>query len=247
MKRHPPRKRLDLVLVERGLADSQKSAQALILAGEAKLDGAPAEKAGTPVAPDARIELVRPQKFVSRGGLKLEGALEDFSLDPMGRICIDIGASTGGFTDCLLHHGAARVFALDVNVSQLAWKLQQDPLVSPIEANARNLSRSMLAEEVDLIVADVSFISVCKILAAATACARASADFLFLIKPQFELPRKDVPAGGVVLDPRLHQKAIESVRQAAEKASLRVIRVLPSRLKGAEGNQEYFLHARRRS
>lgn len=247
MKTKPSRKRLDLVLVERGLADSQKSAQALILAGDVKLDGAPAEKAGMQVAPDARIELARPHKFVSRGGLKLEGALEDFSIAPTARICLDIGASTGGFTDCLLHHGAAKVFALDVNVSQLAWKLQQNPLVLPIEANARNLSRSMLAEPVDLIVADVSFISVCKILAPAAACAQANADFLFLIKPQFELPREDIPAGGVVLDPLLHQKAIESVKQAAEKESLRVIQVLPSRLKGAEGNQEYFLHARKRS
>lgn len=247
MKSKSSRKRLDLVLVERGLADSQKSAQALILAGDVKLDGTPAEKAGMQVAPDARIELARPQKFVSRGGLKLEGALQDFSIAPTGRICLDIGASTGGFTDCLLHHGAAKVFALDVNVSQLAWKLQQDPLVFPVETNARNLSHSMLAEPVDLIVADVSFISVCKILAPAAACAQPNTDFLFLIKPQFELPREDIPAGGVVLDPRLHQKAIESVKQAAEKAGLRVIQVLPSRLKGAEGNQEYFLHARKRS
>lgn len=242
-KRSRSLKRLDLLLVERGLTDSQKSAQAMILAGEVKLDGVPARKAGMQIGADARIELAHQQEFVSRGGLKLEGALEDFSIDPAGLVCLDIGASTGGFTDCLLSHGAARVFALDVNVSQLAWRLQQDPLVFPVERNARNLSCSDLAEEADLVVVDVSFISVGKILVPAVACAKAGGTFLVLVKPQFELRREEVPRGGVVTDQKLHGKAIAAVKHAAEKAGLRCLQVLPSRLQGAQGNQEYFLHA----
>src|SRR5689334_11727239 len=134
------RTRLDIALVGRGLAGSQKEAQAMILAGEVKVDGVPAQKAGVQIAHDAKIALTRQQKYVSRGGLKLEGALEDFSVSPAGKVCLDIGSSTGGFTDCLLQHGAAKVFAVDVNLAQLAWKLQQDPRVINIERNARQLS-----------------------------------------------------------------------------------------------------------
>ncbi|HYL62398.1 MAG TPA: TlyA family RNA methyltransferase [Candidatus Methylomirabilis sp.] len=246
-KRRPARKRLDLFLVERGLADSQKSAQAMILAGEVSLDGAPAQKAGLQVAADARVEFTRRQKFVSRAGLKLEGALEDFTVDPTGLVCLDIGASTGGFTDCLLQRGATKVFAVDVSIAQLDWKLRQDSRVISVECNARHLTPKDFSDAADLVVVDVSFISVTKILGPAADCARPNADFLILIKPQFELPRTDVPHGGVVNNPQLHQKAIESVKQAAEKVGLRCLKVAPSRLKGAEGNQEYFLHARKES
>lgn len=245
MKSKSQRIRLDLALVERGLADSLHSARALILAGHVRLDGARSDKAGASVSSDARVELATRQKFVSRGGLKLEGALADFSVSRAAKICLDIGSSTGGFTDCLLQHGAAKVFAVDVNVSQLAWKLQQDPRVLKIERNARELAVTDIAEPVSLVVADVSFISVCKILAPAIACAAPGADFLILIKPQFELRREDIPAGGVVTDPALRQKAIASVEKCTAYAGLLVQKTLPSRIPGAEGNQEFFLRARK--
>jgi 23S rRNA (cytidine1920-2'-O)/16S rRNA (cytidine1409-2'-O)-methyltransferase len=236
-------KRLDLLLVERGLAGTPQKALALILAGEVQVNGAPAYKAGMPVTTDARIEITsRAQKFASRGGFKLEGALDDFSVDPAGRVCLDMGSSTGGFTDCLLQRGASRVYAVDVNVSQLAWKLQQDPRVVRIERNARELRRENIPEPIDLIVADVSFISLAKVLAPVSSVAKPNADFLVLIKPQFELPREDVGPGGIVRNVALHEKAIEKVRHAAEAAGLECLGVRPSRLPGAEGNQEYFLH-----
>jgi 23S rRNA (cytidine1920-2'-O)/16S rRNA (cytidine1409-2'-O)-methyltransferase len=218
----------------------------MILAGEVRVNNIAVQKAGIPIATDARIEVKSRQlKYAGRGGLKLEGALEDFSINPAGLVCLDVGASTGGFTDCLLQRGAARVYAADVNIAQLAWKLQQNPRVTAIERNARELKTTDIPEQVDLVVADVSFISVCKILAPAFACAKLSADFLILIKPQFELPRQDVATGGVVTDVHLHEKAIVSVKKCAEAAGLSCLRVCPSRLTGAEGNQEYFLHARK--
>src|SRR5712692_8617882 len=244
MKAKPGKKRLDVLLVERGLADSSQKAQAMILAGEVQVDGARVEKAGTRFAEESRIEVSsRSEKYASRGGFKLEGALDDFSVDPAGRVCLDVGSSTGGFTDCLLQGGASRVYAVDVNVSQLAWKLQQDPRVVRIERNARELRREDIPEPIDLIVADVSFISVAKVLAPVSSVAKRSADFLVLIKPQFELPREDVGPGGIVRDVALHEKAIEKVRHAAEAAGLGCLGVRPSRLPGVEGNQEYFLHA----
>lgn len=245
MKSKSTRTRLDLALVERGLASSQKEAQAMILASEVKVDGAPAQKAGEQVAREAKIALTRQQKYVSRGGLKLEGALDDFSLSPAGKVCLDIGSSTGGFTDCLLQRGAGKVFAVDVNLAQLAWKLQQDARVSKVERNARQLSNSDIPEPVSLVVVDVSFISVCKILPPAVACAAAGADFLILVKPQFELRREDVPSGGIVADPRLHQKAVAAAEKFVASAGLLVQKTLPSRVTGAEGNQEFFLHARK--
>lgn len=217
----------------------------MILAGEVRVGGAPAQKAGEQVASDANIELTRQQKFVSRGGLKLEGALDDFSVSPTGRVCLDIGSSAGGFTDCLLQHGAAKVFAVDVNLAQLAWKLQQDARVIKVERNARQLSISDILETVSLVVVDVSFISVCKILPPALACAAPGADFLILVKPQFELRREDVPAGGIVADPQLHRKAVAAVEKSAASAGLLIRKNLPSRVTGAEGNQEFFLHARK--
>jgi len=246
MKSKSPRTRLDLALVERGLAESQEKAQAMILAGEVRVNNIAEQKAGTPIPADARIEVKSRQlKYASRGGLKLEGALEDFSINPAGLVCLDAGASTGGFTDCLLQQGAARVYAVDVNIAQLAWKLQQDPRVVVMERNARELKPADIPEQVDLVVADVSFISVCKILAPVSACAKQSANFLILIKPQFELRREDVGPGGIVEDLHLHDKAIASVRKSAQASALTSINVLPSRLTGAEGNQEYFLHARK--
>jgi 23S rRNA (cytidine1920-2'-O)/16S rRNA (cytidine1409-2'-O)-methyltransferase len=240
------RKRLDVLLVERGLAESTHKAQAMILAGEVEVEQQRADKAGVILPDTAHIEVhSRQQKFASRGGIKLEGALEDFHISAGGKTCLDIGASTGGFTDCLLQNGAERVYAVDVNTDQLAWKLRGDPRVVRIEKNARELVTRDLPEFVDLVVADVSFISVTKIVAGAAACAKTGADILILVKPQFELEREDVGKGGIVRERVLHEKAVASVRSAMEALGLSVLGVAPSHLPGAIGNQEYFLHARK--
>jgi 23S rRNA (cytidine1920-2'-O)/16S rRNA (cytidine1409-2'-O)-methyltransferase len=248
MKAKPDKKRLDVLLVERGLAPSNQKAQAMILAGEVQVDGARANKAGIHFAEESRIEVSsRSEKYASRGGVKLEGALADLSLAVAGQVCLDVGASTGGFTDCLLQQGAARVYAVDVNVNQLAWKLCTDQRVIRVERNARELRGQDISEPIDLVVVDVSFISAGKVLGPAVKVAKAGAQLLILVKPQFELPREDVGAGGIVLDPTLHEKAIAHVREAATGAGLEVLGVRASRLTGAEGNQEYFLHARKKS
>ena len=246
-KSKPGKKRLDLLVVERGLADSREKAQAMILAGEVRVNGSRSDKAGMQVATDARIEVSGTSaKYASRGGLKLEGALEDFAVDVSAKTCLDIGASTGGFTDCLLSNGARRVYAVDVTTEQMVWRLQQDPRVKQIKANARNLRAEQIPEPVDLVTADVSFISVAKVLPTVVAAAGPRAEYLILVKPQFELDRGDVGRGGIVRDAALHARAVDRVRTAAEAAGLRVEGVRPSRLIGAEGNQEFFLHARNR-
>jgi 23S rRNA (cytidine1920-2'-O)/16S rRNA (cytidine1409-2'-O)-methyltransferase len=248
MKAKPGKKRLDALLVERGLAASSQKAQAMILAGEVQVNGTRADKAGTLFAEESRIEVSsRSEKYASRGGVKLEGALADFTIDVAGNVCLDVGASTGGFTDCLLQHGAARVYAVDVNMDQLAWKLRQDARVIRVERNARELRGEDIPESIDLAVVDVSFISASKVLAPAIKIAKANAQLLILVKPQFELPREDVGAGGIVNSPALHEKAIAQVRGAATGAGLEVLGVRASRLAGAEGNQEYFLYARKKS
>jgi 23S rRNA (cytidine1920-2'-O)/16S rRNA (cytidine1409-2'-O)-methyltransferase len=246
-KPKPGKKRLDLLVVERGLADSREKAQAMILAGEVRVNGSRSDKAGMQVATDARIEVSGTSaKYASRGGLKLEGALEDFAIDVSGKTCLDIGASTGGFTDCLLCNGARCVYAVDVTTEQMVWRLQQDPRVKQIKENARNLRPEQIPEPADLVTVDVSFISVAKVLPAVVAAAGTRAEYLILVKPQFELDRGDVGRGGIVRDAALHARAVERVRTAAEAAGLRVEGVRPSRLTGAEGNQEFFLHARNR-
>lgn len=248
MKPKAIRKRLDLLLVERGIAESPKEALAMVLAGEVRVDGERTDKAGTSIAIDAQIEVAsRAQKFVSRGGVKLEGALADFKINPKGRICLDIGSSTGGFTDCLLGHGAARVYAVDVSMEQLDWKLRKDPRVVRIERNARELDGQELPQKASIVVIDVSFISVGKVLGPALSEAEENADILILIKPQFELSREEIPPGGVVTDEKLHEKAIAKVRQEVESLDLAFLGMQPSHLLGAEGNQEYFLHARKKS
>lgn len=240
------RKRLDLVLVERGLAESRQKAQAMILAGEVQVDGKRAEKAGQSVDDSCGIEVhSRLQKYVSRGGFKLEGALDDCHVAAQDRICLDVGSSTGGFTDCLLQRGATRVYAVDVSPDQLAWKLREDARVIRVKKNARELEPADLSEFANLVVIDVSFISVTKVLPSASACAKPGADLLILVKPQFELERADVGKGGIIRDPQLHKKAIASVRAAAENLGLAVLGVAASHLPGMEGNQEYFLHARK--
>jgi 23S rRNA (cytidine1920-2'-O)/16S rRNA (cytidine1409-2'-O)-methyltransferase len=240
------RKRLDLLMVERGLAESQQKAQAMILSGEVEVDGSRADKAGASIAESSRIDVhARNAKYAGRGGFKLEGALEDFGVQVEGKVCLDVGASTGGFTDCLLQQGAARVYAVDVNTDQIAWKLREDRRVFLLRKNARELTAQDIPEGVDLVSADVSFISVAKVFPGAAACAKDGADLLVLIKPQFELKREDVEEGGVVEDKELHERAIAQVRQVAENLGLLSLGVKPSRLTGAKGNQEYFLHAKK--
>ncbi len=237
--------RLDLLLVERGLAASRQKAQALILAGAVRVNGQMARKAGLLVEPDVQLEVAGDgQKYVSRGGWKLEGALRDLSVDPTGRVALDVGCSTGGFTDCLLQHGARRVYAVDVSPGQLDWKLRNDPRVHILQKNARYLQPGDLPEPVELVTVDVSFISVTLLLPAILSLTASGAEWIVLIKPQFELERGQVGRGGIVRDPQLHQRAIESVRGAALRLGLEALDVVPSRLMGSEGNQEFFLHAR---
>ena len=244
-KNKAQKKRVDLLLVERGLAETRQRAQALILAGQVVVNGQMAAKAGSLVSADSPIEVLgESQPYASRAGAKLEGALKDFDIDPTGKVCLDIGASTGGFTDCLLRHGAERVYAVDVNVSQLAWKLRQDARVVKVEKNARYMKFDDLGELVELTTIDVSFISVSKILPAVCPLLKPKGDLLILVKPQFELERTDVRRGGVVVDPVLHERAIARVRAAVEAAKHAEVQVCASRLPGAEGNQEFFLHAR---
>jgi 23S rRNA (cytidine1920-2'-O)/16S rRNA (cytidine1409-2'-O)-methyltransferase len=239
------KKRLDLLVVERGLAESREKAQGMILAGEVRVNGARSDKAGAQISEDVRIEIIGgSSKYASRGGLKLEGALEDFELDVRGRVCLDVGASTGGFTDCLLQRGASRVYAVDVTPQQMAWRLVQDARVTQIKANARHLRPEQIPEPADFVTMDVSFIAVAKVLAAVVNAAGSRADFLILVKPQFELDRGDIGRGGIVREAPLHERAVERVSHAALAAGLHVESVRPSHLKGAEGNQEFFLYAK---
>lgn len=247
MHRNPAKQRLDLLLVERGLAESRQKAQAMLLAGEVRVNGQRREKPGEQIPLESCIEIASTQsKYASRGGFKLEGALADFEIDPANRVCLDVGSSTGGFTDCLLQRGAVRVYAVDVTPEQMAWRLQQDPRVVRIGRNARELSTSDFPAPFDgpeIVTIDVSFISIAKILPAVAPLARGGAYFLILIKPQFELDRGDIGKGGIVRDPALHERAIERVTSAARANGLVPLGVKPSRITGTEGNQEFFLHA----
>ncbi len=238
--------RLDVLLVERGLAPSRERAQAMLLAGNVRVNGTRMDKPGTRLAADALIELAgETQRYSSRGGLKLDGALGDFGVAPQDRTCLDVGSSTGGFTDCLLQHGARRVYAVDVTVNQLDWKLQKDPRVVTIERNARYLKPEDIGELVDLVTMDVSFISVTKVLPAIAPLAKAGGDFLILVKPQFELEKQQVGKGGIVRDAALQERAVANVTAAAAALGLEILGVRPSRITGTEGNQEFFLHAHR--
>ena len=239
--------RLDVLLVERGLAASREKAQALLLAGQIRVNNQLATKPGTPAARDSKIEMHGENlRYVGRGGLKLEGALEDFQVSPRGKICLDVGSSTGGFTDCLIQKGALKIYAVDVTIDQLDWKLRQDSRVAPIQGNARYLTFADIGESPALVTLDVSFISAGKVLPAIAPIAAGDSDFVVLIKPQFELEKRDVGKGGIVRDAALHEKAIQRVSQAAAQCGLDICGVRPSRLPGAEGNQEFFLHARKR-
>jgi len=241
------RRRVDVELVERGLVESRARAQALILAGlvfsgERRLD-----KAGETVAPDLPLEVRgRDHPWVSRGGLKLIAGLDRFGIDPAGLVALDVGASTGGFTDVLLTRGAARVYAVDVGHGQLAWKLRQDPRVVVLErTNARILGRAEIPEPVDLVVCDASFIGLEVVLPAALALAAPGARLVALIKPQFEVGREQVGKGGVVRDPVLHRAVCERIAGwLGAQPGWEVLGVTESPIKGPEGNAEFLIGGR---
>jgi 23S rRNA (cytidine1920-2'-O)/16S rRNA (cytidine1409-2'-O)-methyltransferase len=238
------RQRLDLILVERGLVDSREKGQALILAGDVMVDGQKVDKPGHAVAPDSKIELADQPRYVGRGGLKLEAALDHFGIQVQGKVCLDVGSSTGGFTDCLLQRGAARVYAIDVGTGQLDWKLRNDPRVIVHEQlNARYLSRDEVPESIDLAVCDVSFISITMILPVLPNLLAKSAGMVILVKPQFELERHQVGKGGIIRDPALHQQACRRVEDAVKQLGFQTA-IIPSPVLGAEGNQEFLLYAR---
>jgi len=240
------KERVDRILVERGLVESRTRAQALILAGQVLVGEQRVDKPGQLIDPAAEIRIKGDTlRYVGRGGLKLEAALREFKIDPGGKNCLDIGASTGGFTDCLLQHGAARVWAIDVGHNQLAWRLRKDPRVVVFEGlNARNLNPEQFTVRFDLASIDVSFISLTKILPALRACLKESADCIALIKPQFEVGKGEVGRGGIVTDPEKHKRVLNEIKQAAIEIGFHPVGVIECPILGAEGNREFLMHLR---
>lgn len=242
------RARIDQTLVERGFFASRERAQRAIMAGEVRVGDRVFAKAAELIEIDAPISIVQPPQFASRGALKLGGALDFFGVEVKGKIALDIGSSTGGFTDCLLQRGAAKLFAVDVGHGQLAWKLRNDPRVTVMEkVNARFLLREDIPEVADLCVIDVSFISLTLILPRAFELIAPEGMILALIKPQFELQRKDVGRGGIVREPALHEKAQQKIVKFVEEANYHVVGLVPSTITGTDGNQEFFICIRKRS
>jgi 23S rRNA (cytidine1920-2'-O)/16S rRNA (cytidine1409-2'-O)-methyltransferase len=242
------KERLDNLLVTRRLAQSRERAKALIVAGKVLVGRQRVDKPGTRIDVEAEIELTGEElPYVSRGGVKLEGALEAFGVDPREMVVLDVGASTGGFTDCVLQRGARRVYAVDVGYGQLAWKLRMDPRVVNFErTNIRYLSREAVEKEgVDLVLIDASFISIEKFLFHLLGFLKAGGIVIGLIKPQFEVGKGEVGKGGVVKDPILHQKVIDRIVQLSRELGLRVLGLAESPLLGPKGNKEFFIHLRR--
>jgi 23S rRNA (cytidine1920-2'-O)/16S rRNA (cytidine1409-2'-O)-methyltransferase len=243
-----PKRRADQLLVEQGLAESRAKAQALILAGLVSVAGRRIDKAGAPIAEDTELTVAgRDHPWVSRGGLKLVHALDYFTLDPAGLVALDIGASTGGFTDVLLARGAARVHAVDVGRGQLAWKLRQDSRVVVHEGvNARYLSRAEIPEPIDLVTCDASFIGLETVLPASLALTAEHAALVALIKPQFEAGPKEVGKGGVVRDPAVHRAVCKRISAWLEaQPGWRVVGITESPITGPAGNREFLIYARR--
>ena len=232
-------------MVARGLAESREKARAYILAGDVMVDGQKSTKAGHSVAADARVDIAAKLPFVSRGGLKLQAALDQFAIDVTGWVCLDAGASTGGFTDCLLQRGARRVYAYDVGSGQIDWKLRTDPRVVVREnINCRYLTPADLEERVSLAVCDVSFISVTMLLPALVQVLEEQGEMVILVKPQFEVGRGQVGKGGIVRDPALHQACCDKVAAAVSSLGFQTA-IIDSPVLGAEGNKEFLLHAKR--
>ena len=239
--------RVDQLLVERGLVESREKAQALVMAGEVVVNGQKALKPGHTVAADSRVEVLERMPYVSRGGYKLEGALDHWALDVSGWVCLDVGASTGGFTDCLLQRGAAKVWAIDVGHGQIDWKLRSHERVVIQEGvNARYLTVADFPQKFDLVVCDASFISLTLLIPAVAPLLGASGMMILLVKPQFEVERGQVGKRGIVREPALHQAACDRVRAAVEGHGFRTD-IIESPILGAEGNREFLLYASRES
>lgn len=247
MGARPPKERLDAALVARGLADSRTKAHALVLAGAVYSAGHRLDKPGHPVDSETELELRGPpHPWVSRGGVKLAHGLEHFGLSPAGKVCLDIGASTGGFTDVLLHNGARRIFAVDVGKGQLAWRLRQDERVVVMEGrNARGLTHDDVPDAVEFLVCDASFIGFATVLPAPTALAAANAELIGLIKPQFEVGPERVGKGGVVRDSELHAEVCERAKAWLESQGWQVLGIEESPILGPKGNAEFLIAARR--
>ena len=237
------KKRLDLVVLEKGLADSRQRAQALIMAGKVLVNNLIVDKSGTLVSPKDDIVLQEENNpYVSRGGIKLEKALHTLGVDINGFVCLDVGASTGGFTDCLLHHGAGRVYAVDVGYGQLSWKLRQNPRVVVIERmNIRYIQPDTIPQLVDLVTIDVSFISLKIVVPEILKFMKKSAGILALVKPQFEVGKRNIGKGGVVRNPDLHAEVIENLTGFFTKKYLFIDWVIPSPILGPKGNKEFFM------
>jgi 23S rRNA (cytidine1920-2'-O)/16S rRNA (cytidine1409-2'-O)-methyltransferase len=241
--------RLDRLLVERGLAETREKAQGLILAGQVLVNEQKVAQCGAAVSSQVSLRLLGgARRYVSRAGLKLEGALDHFHVDPSGKVCLDIGSSTGGFTECLLERGALRVIAVDVGTNQLDWKLRRDPRITLLErTNARYLTLEQLGVRSDLVTIDVSFISATLILPVLPSLLNPRAELLVLVKPQFEVGKGQVGKGGIVRDPRLHQESVARVSHKLLELGFTDVDSAESILPGTEGNREYFLHALWRS
>ncbi len=241
------KERIDKLMIEKGIVESRERARSLIMQGRVIVEGRRIDKPGTRVDVEAEFQLRGGDTpYVSRGGIKLEGALNAFGFNPSGMVVMDVGASTGGFTDCVLQKGARKVYAVDVGYGQLAWKLQQDPRVVNLERkNIRYLHREEVEEVVDLILIDTSFISIEKFLPHLLGFLRRGGDIISLIKPQFEVGKGEVGKGGVVKDPLLHQKVLERISHFSRGLGLNVLRVIESCLLGPKGNKEFFIHLRK--
>jgi 23S rRNA (cytidine1920-2'-O)/16S rRNA (cytidine1409-2'-O)-methyltransferase len=241
------KERLDRLLVERGIVQSREKARSLVMAGRVAVEGRMMDKPGAQVSVEAELHLrERGSSYVSRGGEKLEGALEAFGIDPKGMVVMDVGASTGGFTDCVLQKGAQKVYAVDVGYGQLAWKLQKDPRVMNLERrNIRYLKREEIQEETDLILIDASFISIEKFLPHLLGFLKKGGGILGLIKPQFEVGKGEVGKGGVVREAALHQKVIDRISTFSRGLGLKVVGVTESSLLGPKGNKEFFIHLKK--
>jgi 23S rRNA (cytidine1920-2'-O)/16S rRNA (cytidine1409-2'-O)-methyltransferase len=242
-KRKRPQ-RLDKLLVDKGIAQSRERAKTIILAGMVLVGDQVIDKVGSLVNPDLHIRVKGSlHPYVSRGGLKLECALRGFQVDPKGKVTIDVGASTGGFTDCLLQKGAERVYAVDVGYGQLAWKLRNDPRVVNLEKkNIRYVKPQEIGEKVDLVVIDTSFISVAKFLRTILPMVRDEGEIVALLKPQFEVGRGEVGKGGVVRERRKHQQVLDRISRFSESIGLKVRGTMESPLLGPKGNREFFIH-----
>lgn len=238
------RERLDLLMVSLGLVESRQKAQVLIMEGRVKVNGVFVTKAGTKVPVDSNIEIVEPLKYVSRGGLKLEYAISYFGIEVKDKVCLDVGASTGGFTHCLLIHGAKKVYALDVGYGLIHPVLRDDPRVVVIErTNFRYFPRDAIPDEIDLLVMDVSFISVTKLVDKIWEFLRVGGETVILVKPQFEVGRNKVGKGGIVRNESDQLEAVSNVKRSLEEKGFVIFGFIPSPIKGAKGNQEYLLYA----